>query len=637
MTDKNNKKENYSETSFLDNDFELVNNSTVIKDKKLETKPTTFAKDALRRFAKNKSSVVAAVILFVLIAMAILVPIISPYDLETVKNTEAFLAPKLFEAGTGFWDGTRSKEHVLYDAVNEVPAVSEKYSVATLKQSLVSITVDPDVSYIDTYNKYGYGGVAVIATDSKVEGNDIYFASKPIAFTDKGNYTLDIAFDDEDNFAEGRLGEYRLYLKEGENEEDIIVLKDFNTDYDNLSINISEALKNAGKKNMTASVVFDVKASSESIRYILIKSIVLNGGERAKNLDVLAEVSFDNPTEMIGRTDTAANSYWSCTGRKGIHNSEVRYCDYTLDTYMLVYGNADAVEYSASELNSWIDKGWCMYDYKKGPESFLKLSDECPIDVVDSQSVLSITKKLSSIMGRGWNYHKLGYDSMPKYIMGTDAFGIDLFKRAFAGLRTSLLLGFSVSAFCLCFGIIWGSISGYFGGNVDLAMERFCEILGGIPQMVVITLCILHLGNNFGVFILGLCLTGWMGTSASTRTQFYRFKGREYVLASRTLGASDTRLIFKHVLPNSLGTIVTGSVLMIPGVIVSEAVYAYIGLGLQGVQSFGVMMTNNQQYLGVYPYLVIFPAVIMALIMIMFNLFGNGLRDALNPTLKGSD
>ena len=168
-------------------------------------------------------------------------------------------------------------------------------------------------------------------------------------------------------------------------------------------------------------------------------------------------------------------------------------------------------------------------------------------------------------------------------------------------------------------------------------MERFCEILGGVPWIVIMTLSILHLGNNFGTFLMALCLTGWIGVASRTRSQFYRFKGREYVLASRTLGSSDIRLIFKHILPNSMGTIITSSILMIPSTIYSEATLAYLNLGLQGQQAFGVMMSRNQQYLSTYPNLVIFPAVIMALMMISFNLFGNGLRDAFNPSLKGSE
>ena len=384
-------------------------------------------------------------------------------------------------------------------------------------------------------------------------------------------------------------------------------------------------------------ILFDVKSSTSAIQYILIKSIKLNGGERAKNLDVLEEVSFDNPTLMVGNNDTSSYGYWSCSGRKGLHNSEVRYCDYVVDAYFLVYGDAEALTYSASELNEWINKAWCMYNYKEGPESFVKLSDECPIDVVDSQTVLSVTKKLSSITGRGWNYHKLGYEDMPMYLFGTDGSGNDVLKKSFAGLRTSLILSAIVFVICFTFGIIWGSVSGYFGGNIDLILERIVEIISGIPFLVVLTLLRLHFGATFLVMAIAFCAKDWIGTAGLTRTQFYRFKGREYVLASRTLGASNKRLIFRHVLPNSLGTIITYSVLLIPGIIASEATFSFLHLGIENMHSFGVFMSNNYSYLEKYPYLVIFPAVIMGLMMIMFNLFGNGLRDAFNPTLKGSD
>ena len=168
-------------------------------------------------------------------------------------------------------------------------------------------------------------------------------------------------------------------------------------------------------------------------------------------------------------------------------------------------------------------------------------------------------------------------------------------------------------------------------------MERFCDILGGVPWIVVMTLCILHLGNNIFTFFLALCMTGWMGTAARTRTQFYRFKGREYVLASRTLGSSDIRLIFKHILPNSLGTIITSSVFMITSVIFSEASLAYLNLGLQGEHSFGIILSDNQKFITKSPYLIVIPAIIISLMMISFNLFGNGLRDAVNPSLKGSE
>jgi oligopeptide transport system permease protein len=224
---------------------------------------------------------------------------------------------------------------------------------------------------------------------------------------------------------------------------------------------------------------------------------------------------------------------------------------------------------------------------------------------------------------------------MPRYLFGTDKSGFDMFKYVFEGLRTSLLLGVITSAVCFLFGLCWGAISGYFGGAIDLAMERFTDILGGLPWIVVMTLCIIHMGQNFVTFAIALCLTGWIGTSHTTRTQFYRYKRREYVLASRTLGAKDFRLIFKHILPNAMGTIITGAVLMIPSIIFSEATISYLGLGLKGMSSLGVILSNNQTELLLNPYLLIFPACVIALLMIAFNLFGNGLRDAVNPSLKG--
>ena len=622
---------------FKADDFQLIQQHEKIFDTKLDTRPTTFFRDALRRFRKNKSSVVGFFIVSILILLAIIVPVVSPHNITKVSTQEGFLAPKLFEAGTGFWDGTRTRTRIVYDPVNEVPALSDKYSPEAIRKALISITVDQEPTYIDAASLYGEGGTVVFATDAAVEGKDAFLMSKATAFTSRGGYRLDVVLSDEEGVSDSRLGEYAVYLKYGEEPDQRLAIRDFCRDYSPISFDISAAMAEAGLNSIQAQLVFDIKGTADSFRYILLESVVFSAAEGASNAEELAEISFADATAMINNGDKDSLGYWSCSGRKGIHNSRIYYCDYVVDTYMLVYGNADLRTYSATELNAWIDNGWCQYDHKVGPESFVKLSDECPLDEVVSQTVLSVTKKLSSITGTSWNYKKLGYKEMPKFILGTDVSGFDLFKRAFAGLRTSLILGVCTAAFCFTFGLLWGSVSGYFGGNVDLFMERFCDILGGVPWIVVMTLCILHLGNNFFTFFLALCLTGWMSTAHRTRTQFYRFKGREYVLASRTLGATDMRLISRHILPNSMGTIITSSVLMIPTTIFSEATLAYLNLGLQGLQAFGVMMTANQQYLGIYPNLVIFPAIIMSLMMISFNLFGNGLRDAFNPSLKGSE
>ena len=152
-----------------------------------------------------------------------------------------------------------------------------------------------------------------------------------------------------------------------------------------------------------------------------------------------------------------------------------------------------------------------------------------------------------------------------------------------------------------------------------------------------------HLANKVGAvpsLLFAFVLTGWIGIAHRVRTQFYRFKNSEYVLAARTLGARDSRLIFRHVLPNSLGTIITGTVLIIPGVIFSESMLTYLGivnLETSGLTSIGTMLSNGQAYLSTYPHIIAFPAVFISLLEISFNLFGNGLRDAFNPSLRGAE
>ena len=621
--------------NFSASDFELVQDNVKISDSKFESKPTTFFKDSIKRFSKNKSSIVGAFILGILIILAIFLPVFSPYDIDTVKKNEQFLAPKLFEVDEAdWWNGTKKYTHLVYDTVNEVPA-------GFYKPAIVSIKVDEEPTLVDQANDYGQGGYVVFVNEN--DGGNKKLASYATTFNATGEYAVTVNLVNKEDVQGYKLGEYQVSLTYIENgEQKSILLQDWSTKYEELTFDISGALKSADLSTVKdARLSFELKPGTTAYSYILIESVQFTAKENVSNYEELVNsISFTDATKMILLKKDIEHGepvgYWQCTGRKGIHASKIYYCDFVFDTYANVY-DAQEVTYAASELNKWIAEGLCSYDYKVGPESFVKLSDSCPIDGIVNQQLNNITGKLLSITAESYRYRKLGYDEMPKFLFGTDSTGHDVVKKAFTGLRTSLILGVLTAIFCFVFGLVWGSISGYFGGNVDLIMERFCDILGGVPWVIVMTLCILHLGNNFGTFFIALCATGWMGTAARTRTQFYRFKGREYVLASRTLGSSDFRLIFKHILPNSLGTIITSSVFMITSVIYSEASLAYLNLGLQGVHSFGVMLANNQQYISTSPNLVVFPAVIMSLMMISFNLFGNGLRDAVNPSLKGSE
>ncbi|MDP2425610.1 MAG: ABC transporter permease [Candidatus Izemoplasmatales bacterium] len=247
----------------------------------------------------------------------------------------------------------------------------------------------------------------------------------------------------------------------------------------------------------------------------------------------------------------------------------------------------------------------------------------------------------ADLVERGYSFTNT--DQNPSFWFGTDGSGQDLFTHVWTGARTSLLIGFYVMIVTVSVGVVWGSISGYYGGTVDLLMERFTEILNGVPWLVAMTLIKLYFEdvpffktNPIFLIALALVITSWIGTSRSVRAQFYRYKGREYVLASRTLGAPDRRLIFKHILPNAIGPIITASVLIVPSAIFTESAIAFLNLGPSGtIISIGTLLSNGQSVLLSSPHMVLFPAIIISLLMISFNLFGNGLRDAFNPSLRG--
>ena len=221
---------------------------------------------------------------------------------------------------------------------------------------------------------------------------------------------------------------------------------------------------------------------------------------------------------------------------------------------------------------------------------------------------------------------------------GTDYLGRDLLTRLFKGTRISLLIAFFTVVTNVFIGVVYGAISGYYGGKVDIIMTHFSEILDGMPYIVVTMLFMILLGSGMSSIIIALCITGWIGTSRLIRTQFYRFKGREYVLAARTLGVRDVKLIFRHIFPNTVGPLITRAMIAIPSAIFSESFLAYLGLGIKAPDtSIGVLLADGQSVLLQYPYQTLFPAILISLLMVAFNLFSNGLRDALDPTKRGEE
>ena len=238
-------------------------------------------------------------------------------------------------------------------------------------------------------------------------------------------------------------------------------------------------------------------------------------------------------------------------------------------------------------------------------------------------------------------YYIMVHGKAPVFYFGSDNMGRDIYTRLCHGARLSLILGVVVSLINIVLGIIYGAIEGYYGGTVDLVMERISDILVEIPSLILLTLFQIYLASKWGpipALLLAFILTGWIGTASRVRMQFYRYKRQEYVLAARVLGAKDKRIIFRHILPNAVGTLITSCILMIPSVIFTESTLSFLNIvDLESgtMTSIGTMLAAGQDVLATFPHVIMVPAIFISILMIAFNLFGNGLRDAFNPSLRG--
>jgi len=218
---------------------------------------------------------------------------------------------------------------------------------------------------------------------------------------------------------------------------------------------------------------------------------------------------------------------------------------------------------------------------------------------------------------------------------GTDDLGRDMFVRTWYGARISLIVGLAAAAIDLLIGVIYGGIMGYFGGRVDSIMNKFSEVLYSIPYLLVVILLLVVMEPSLGTIILALTITGWINMSWIVRGEIMQLKNREFVLASRSMGAGSGRLLFRHLLPNAVGPIIVTITLSVPNAIFAEAFLSFLGLGVQApVASLGSMINDALTGWLYYPWRFLFPAILISLTMLSFNIFGDGLRDALDPKLK---
>lgn len=514
-------------------DFEFAQVDKRIHDTKFDTKPIGYFHSAMRRFAKNKASVVAAVIILVLLLFAIIGVEVSRFDISFQDNDYLSYLPKIKGLEWLGFDGASKvtiseADYWAYKAIeaetgfNPIVKVYKDYDVTTMTGTLKTTKHYYDVR-LDSYAKAG--NIFKVLTD------DEYIALQKYQ-DEHGIQLIYPAFPVNSKEENATLDQY-----------------DANKWY------VTEDAEKGPKKGLPIGILPDKSGVNWTNRYIAFGGYDENG--------------------------KPADGYYSSMKLEGAENH--------------------LYNYAIRKQNSW----------------YVRINS--------------------------YRYFEYKYGFEPEFWFGTNQYGQDIFVRLSAGARFSFLLATCVSLINLVIGAIYGAIEGYYGGIIDMGMERIVEILSGVPFMVVVTLFSLHLSAKVGAIpslLFAFITTGWIGTASTVRTQFYRFKGQEYVLAARTLGANDGRLMFRHIFPNAIGTMITSSVLAIPGVIFSESTLSYlniVNLNSGNITSVGTLLAGGNAVIKTSPHIILFPALFISLLMISFNLFGNGLRDAFNPSLRGSE
>lgn len=221
------------------------------------------------------------------------------------------------------------------------------------------------------------------------------------------------------------------------------------------------------------------------------------------------------------------------------------------------------------------------------------------------------------------------------YWFGTDQLGRDIWSRTWQGAQVSLFIGFVAAILDIFIGVLYGAISGFFGGRIDNIMQRIIEVIASIPTLIVVILFVLIFEPSIWTIILAMSITGWIGMSRVVRGEFLKLKSQEFVLASKTLGASNLKLIFKHILPNTLGAIIVTSMFTVPNAIFFEAFLSFIGIGVPAPKtSLGSLVNEVRTMLLIHPHELFIPAIILSLLILFFYLFSDGLRDAFDPKMR---
>jgi len=233
------------------------------------------------------------------------------------------------------------------------------------------------------------------------------------------------------------------------------------------------------------------------------------------------------------------------------------------------------------------------------------------------------------------NFGKIYEFPSREFPLGTDQLGRDVLSRMIYGARVSMLVGLGAQVIIVMIGVPIGLVAGYLGGRVDLLLTRFIDVMYAFPRLLFVILIMSMLGAGLMNIFIAIGLTGWVGIARQTRAQVLSIKEKEFVEGARALGAGFFRTVTKHVLPSALTPIVVSVTFGIPEAIFTEAALSFIGVGINPpTPSWGQMVGENQQYLRSYWHLCVFPSIAIAITMLSFTFFGDGVRDALDPKMN---
>ena len=221
------------------------------------------------------------------------------------------------------------------------------------------------------------------------------------------------------------------------------------------------------------------------------------------------------------------------------------------------------------------------------------------------------------------------------HFFGCDMFGRDLFVRVAYGARISLAVGFLASFISLFIGVIYGGVSGYKGGKIDDVMMRIVDVIYSVPAMIYVILLMVVVGPGLKSIFITLGISYWAPMARMVRAEVMRIKSEEFVIAARVTGASPSRILFRHIIPNAMGTVLVTLTFSVPGAIFTEAFLSFVGLGVSApMASWGVLCSESVPAMAIYPWQLFFPAGAISITILAFNFLGDGLRDALDPKLR---